>query len=138
MVAAPAFSWGVPNIACDGEGSGNPKMSCDISHKVMVELTLAAVYNSEAYSELCLSFFHSSVVSERGFASRSWHESNVNSFALYYVMSDGSLRAFMRNNLACGSLLVFSVCVLGVLSSFQRNFLSTAANREIHNGRVLE
>lgn len=62
----------------------------------------------------------------------------MNSFALYPVISDGSLRAFVRNSLACGSLLVFLVCVLGVLSGFHRNLLSTEVNREIHYGRVLE
>lgn len=82
----------------------------------MVELALAEVHNSGAYSQLSIFFCHSSEVSETSFASRSWHESNVNSFALYCVVSHGSLRAFMRNSLACGSLLVFLVCVLGVLS----------------------
>lgn len=93
-------------------------MSYGISHKVMVELALTEVHHSEAHSQLSLSFSHFSEVSERGFASRSWHESNVNNFALYRVILAGSLRAFMRNNLACGSLLVFLVCVLGVLSGF--------------------
>lgn len=55
LVAAPAFSWRVPNV--DGERNGNPKMSCGISGKNLVGLVLAEVYNSEAFSQLCLSFF---------------------------------------------------------------------------------
>lgn len=44
-------------------------MSCGIGPEV-VELALAEVHNSEAHSQLSLSFFHLSEVSERGFAPR--------------------------------------------------------------------
>lgn len=61
----------------------------------------------------------------------------MNSFALYPGISDRRKpESLYRSDLDCASLLVFSVCVLGVLSGFQRNFLSTAAHGEIHCGRV--
>lgn len=60
-------------------------MSCGTRHKFMVELALAEVHNSGAHSQLSLSFCHSSEVSERGFASRSWHESSV--IALLFSVS---------------------------------------------------
>lgn len=62
---------------------------CGISGKNLVGLLLAEVQDSEAFTQLSLSFFHFSKVSEGDTASPlSWHGGNVNSFALYPGISD--------------------------------------------------
>lgn len=56
LAAAPAFSCRAPRAARDGERNGNPKMSRGVSGKNQVGLLLAEAHNSEAFSQLCLSF----------------------------------------------------------------------------------
>lgn len=113
-------------------------MSCGIGGENLVGLILVDVHNSEACFPAFSFFFHSSEIPEGGTAPKSWHGGNVNSFVLYPGISDRRKpeSIYWKQLGLWLSPGVFCVCVLGMLRGFQRNFLSAAADGEIHCGAV--